>query len=515
MFLIKHIRSSLVAFSFVLVLYSCSDDFEIEPIPGSIDLTSSIYYQVSIEDSRDAIDQFEVKVYFEGSELSSDIFQFPAAVPGTYRMANYGRYVTSIEVFDKKSKKIGVEQISANQWRIADKERAYYIQYRIAETWENDLEGGRIYPMGGTSINSEYALLNLFGVLGYPLGMEDWNYSVKLDYPSGWKVASDLAPNDSGLYMAPNYHEMVDSPMLLGNLSSVSMTVDNLKVGLYCYSNSGLNEASKIQSDILAVVEDALEFLEESPVLSYDFLFVFDFLHAGALEHSNSSVYVMMDNELTDGYRKSIRGIAAHEFFHTVTPLRVRSEMIDEFDYSGPTASKHLWLYEGVTEWASDMLLYRGGTLTIDELLDEIRLKYTNYKYGNPDVSLTEASAVSFTKEGLSYFASVYYKGSLAALLMDIQLLEWSDGTFGLRELIQELNARYAPGTPFSDDGLIEVLVDLSYPELQGFMDSYITGNQDLPVFEVLQKVGIESLNVVSNPDSAQTAMFNAWSQNL
>ena len=43
--------------------------------------------------------------------------------------------------------------------------------------------------------------------------------------------------------------------------------------------------------------------------------------------------------------------IVSHEFFHIVTPLSVHSEDVHYFDYNAPTFSKHLWMYEGVTEY--------------------------------------------------------------------------------------------------------------------------------------------------------------------
>ena len=66
----------------------------------------------------------------------------------------------------------------------------------------------------------------------------------------------------------------------------------------------------------------------------------------GALEHSYSSVYYMWerDNEAIAG---QLRDIAAHEFFHIVTPLNIHAEQIHDFDYNNPEMSRHLWLYEG------------------------------------------------------------------------------------------------------------------------------------------------------------------------
>src|SRR5690606_39334767 len=45
-------------------------------------------------------------------------FYFPKIVPGTYAIADYGRYVTSFQALDKKGKKLPVEKMGENAWKI-------------------------------------------------------------------------------------------------------------------------------------------------------------------------------------------------------------------------------------------------------------------------------------------------------------------------------------------------------------------------------------------------------------
>jgi predicted metalloprotease with PDZ domain len=73
--------------------------------------------------------------------------------------------------------------------------------------------------------------------------------------------------------------------------------------------------------------------------------------YSAALEHSYSSVYYSPQAR-ADKVSDEITGLSCHEFFHIVTPLNIHSEEISNFNFDTPKMSKHLWLYEGLTEYA-------------------------------------------------------------------------------------------------------------------------------------------------------------------
>lgn len=75
-----------------------------------------------------------------------------------------------------------------------------------------------------------------------------------------------------------------------------------------------------------------------------------------------------------------------------------------------------------------------------------------------------------------SQFGNIYNKGALVAALLDIRLLELSDGEAGLRELILEWIEIYGPNNAFSEADFFEVLVAMTYPEIEDFIDQYIKG---------------------------------------
>ena len=67
----------------------------------------------------------------------------------------------------------------------------------------------------------------------------------------------------------------------------------------------------------------------------------------------------LQEGEFTDSVGRFVTDIAAHEFFHIVTPLNIHSEIIEHFNFVTPVPSQHLWLYEGTTEWAAHAMQFR------------------------------------------------------------------------------------------------------------------------------------------------------------
>ncbi|MFY0600521.1 MAG: peptidase [Cyclobacteriaceae bacterium] len=516
--MIKACFYSLVA-AFVFLSACKTDEVSLPEPPTSISLDESVYYHIDLNDR--ANDRFKVIGYFEGLDESNKIYQFPAVVPGTYRVSDIGRFVESFQAFDDLGNPVSTQQVSTNQWEFSDPKSVARISYSIAETWDTPVDTLPIYLMGGTSLETDHALINTFAVLGYPTGLKEREYYLELKYPEDWTVGTALEQSEKNLYWAQNYDYLVDSPLLLGRLSDASIQVDNTKIDIHTYSKTDLITSSMIQAELNIIMEDASAFLKVLPVDRYSFLFHFEDRSNGALEHSFSSVYVLRERALSENFLSLIKSISAHEFFHIVTPLNIRSSIIEDFNFAEPTPSAHLWLYEGVTEWASDIMQYRNGSIDAEHLLDELASKFTVYERSDKTISLEDISLKSYTEEGGSQFFNIYNRGALVAYMLDIRLLELSNGTFGLRELILKLIDTYGAENAFDDATFFQAIEDLTYPEIAEFISKFIQGTDELPIDVYFNKIGIDHdkednvFSIMSTPSAEQTQLFNQWKVNL
>lgn len=522
-----NIKSSVFVLIFsVLFLVSCNEDENKKAIdpsdPGEVDLSTSFYYHIDLTDRGD--DTFKVLMVVDELTDANKIFQFPATVPGVYDIFDIGRFVINFKAFDEEGNELTVTQLNTNQWELSNPAATHIITFEVKETFDNPPSEHSIYLMGGTSFEDDHALLNTFDVLGYPTGLKERDFYLRITKPSNWKISTSLPKTDEGLYYAEDYDKFVDSPFMIGDITTASVTVDGAKIGINVYSKADQISASQVLRDVEQVMEDASAFLDGLPVDRYNFLYFFDNSPGvgGALEHSYSSVYTLGDQPYSESYGDFLRDISAHEFFHIVTPLNIHSEIIEDFNFAVPTASQHLWLYEGVTEWASQMMQYRNGSITTPALLNDFRAKKIradNYHNALP-MSLVEMSLTCYTTGG-SQFGNVYNRGALVAALLDIKLLELSNGERGLREVILELIETYGPNNAFSEADFFDVLIEMTYPEIEGFIDLYIKGTTTLPMEEYFNKIGVSfilatnTLSEMPTKTTAQQFLFDKWRVNL
>ncbi len=497
-------------FAAALIIFSCSDD------PREYPPADYVTYEVNLNNRSE--DRFKVVVSLPPLTSSDNIFQFASTAPGLYSVTDVGRFIGDFRALDKNGHSLGVEKISTNQFRLSDPENTTRIEYTSRDTWDTLYNGSVIARMAGTSLEADHALINTYCVFGYPENLKEQKMLVKLYVPSGWKTGTALEKNAEGFYEANDFDHLVDSPFLVGELTESAQMISDSEVDIYCYSAGHLVTADQISTSIGDVIESAEQFLGDIPVDRYSFLFHYGEFYTGAWEHSYSSTYVIKNFD-----PEQVKWITAHEFFHIVTPLNIHSEVIQDFDFVTPTASQHLWLYEGVTEWAALTMLMRAGKISqqayVDEMMDKIK---TDRTYFDPDVSLTELSRNSYVQPWSRQYGNVYYRGALTAMLLDIRLLELSGGQKGLREVILELINTYGPDTPFDEEMFFDVLVTMTYPEIEQFIASYIEGHEELPYAEYLGKVGIGFIdgetptwNHVQAPTPEQLSLYDVWTKNM
>jgi predicted metalloprotease with PDZ domain len=146
-----------------------------------------------------------------------------------------------------------------------------------------------------------------------------------------------------------------------------------------------------------------------------------------------------------------------------------------------PRMSKHLWLYEGVTEYFASHVQVHENLISVDEFMQKIREYIFSSMAYNDTLPFTEMSAKVLDEHEKEY-GNVYQKGALIGMALDIQLRDLSDGKYGLVDLMQDLAKTYGKGKPFKDDELFDKITELTYPEIRTFFARYVEGNERLPL---------------------------------
>jgi predicted metalloprotease with PDZ domain len=261
--------------------------------------------------------------------------------------------------------------------------------------------------------------------------------------------------------------------------------------------------AKEIANSVREVLMAQKEYLGgELPVDKYAFIFYFTtepVMSYGALEHSQSSFYFMPEASI-DQMNQQLRDMAAHEFFHIVTPLNIHSEEIHNFDFNDPKMSKHLWLYEGVTEYFASNAQVKYGLITADDYLDVLREKILTAETFKDSVPFTDISKFTLTQYKDQYY-NVYQKGALIGMCLDIKLRQLSKGEYGLQDLIKDLSKKYGKSKAFEDDKLFDEITAMTYPEIGEFFKKYVEGSEPLPLKDVFELVGVNYIEKFISPE--------------
>jgi predicted metalloprotease with PDZ domain len=112
-------------------------------------------------------------------------------------------------------------------------------------------------------------------------------------------------------------------------------------------------------------------------------------------------------------------------------------------------------------------------------------------------------------------------RGAIVAGLLDIKLLEESDGAHGLRDLILDLSKQYGKHRAFPENGLIDTIVARTSPDTREFFNRYIFGAARPPVKEYYAKLGFKLIEdekgipqrfeIDSAATPAQLKLRRAW----
>ncbi len=465
-------------------------------------LFSQNRYEVKIDLTQCNDDRLSVEVYTPKINKSEINFHLPKIVPGTYAVSNFGSFVLDFKAYDGKGNSLTVNHTDKNTWTICNAEKLHKVTYTVEDTWDTPQINEDVFEPSGTSFRKDTAfVLNTFGLIGYLEGNEKKAFRLAIKYPEGFYGATSLKSKKGNIpnldvFETDSYQKLTDAPILYAKPDIAWLKVANTSVLVSVFSDDGKHTAKELVKDIRPILEAHAKYLGgELPVDKYAFLVYLsnkeNITRFGALEHSQSCLTYLPEHFSSQELSTQFRDIASHEFLHIITPLTVHSEEIGNFEYIDTKMSKHLWLYEGITEYTTHLSQLRAGVITLEEYLKRQATKIRNAKnLFNDTLSFTELSLGALEKHKDEY-QNVYEKGSLIGLCLDVKLLTLSNGKFGLRELVKRLSRKYGQNTSFKDDELFDEIAAMTYPDIRSFFSAHIESGMPLPLRETFEAIGI------------------------
>jgi len=429
-------------------------------------------------------------------EGDSVVYEMARVVPGTYSISDFGQFVNGIKALDHNGDPLELVQLSVNRWYVEDGEALYKLSYTISETFGD--EQADIFEPSGTTFRDSVALLNLFAMVGYVQNHGHHEYELTVQKPHSFYGATNMEAAsrsvDRDVYNASDFFFLHDNPILYARADTASVLIDDTRIHLAVYSAAGFNSSKDILPDITNLFQATSDYFGGTlPVDDYHILLFFEHPDGvgnsfGALEHHYSTVLFLPDYP-QESIIENVRDIVAHEFLHIVTPLNFHSEVVHNFDFQNPEMTRHLWLYEGVTEYTSHLVQVRGGLIDEDDFIEKMREKMHQAEDYDERIPIHAASRYALDVHEDQYL-NVYYNGALIAMCLDLQIIASSNGERDLRDLMWALSTTYGPDTFFTDHRLFNVISEHGFPEIHGFAARYIEASLPLPIDGLLNMVG-------------------------
>lgn len=453
----------------------------------------------------------KVPVTVDPGKITRDtlFYRMPRVVQGTYAVSDFGRFLDDFSAYDYDGNKMDVLIEGKNTWIIPNAKEFDRLSYRVNDTFDEE-GGGEDIPFSpsGTNIQPEVYVLNLHGFVGY-FDDQKAAYEIEVKAPANLERTAALSlanveyTKDSTVrtdqYFAPRYFDVTDNPMFYGDLDVEEFMVGDIKIVLSIYSPTGAHKASDIKASVEKMMAAQKAYLGDINTTNrYDILVYLSGQGPGnpqgfgALEHHTSTVVVLPEYINKEYLEQTMTDVVSHEFFHIVTPLSVHSEDIHYFDYHKPTFSKHLWMYEGLTEYFANHFQIVEGLIDADDfygrMADKIAVSRETMK---DDMSFTVMSENILEEPYKSNYLNVYNKGALIGMCLDIIINNESDGERDLMSLMKELSQKYGQDKPFSDDKIISEITEMTYPSVGEFLQTHVVGGTPINYNEFLNKAGL------------------------
>ncbi|MCY7422105.1 MAG: hypothetical protein LH478_10245 [Chitinophagaceae bacterium] len=449
----------------------------------------------------------QVSVTLETPSLNADtvIYSFPKAIPGSYAVKDFGRFIKEFKAYNKNGKQLPVQKINNNQYQITRSKTLAGIHYLVNDTWDTNHPNFVFQPGGSNIEEGKNFVINNHAFYGYFEGYKNLPITLKITRPLNFYASTHLPVQQSAegvdVLQAANYNFLADNPIIYSQPDTTSFIAGDSRIHVTVVSATGKVTSAQVASYLKPLSMALQTFFNGLPVKSYQFLFYFDKPENalgesggggyGALEHSYSSLYYLPEIAMESRVKSLVLEVAGHEFLHILTPLNLHSEQIENFDFINPEMSEHLWLYEGVTEYFANLVQLQSGLLSEKEFFGNMKEKMEQAKeFGQ--FSMTEMSKNVLTEAYKSKYNSVYSKGALLAFMLDLYIREKTHNNIDLKSAIQKLALQYGPNKPFKDEDLFKELVSVTHPDVNTFIANYIVGSQPLPFKEMLATIGYE-----------------------
>lgn len=440
---------------------------------------------------------FEVEMDISDFKEKELAVKMPVWAPGSYLVREFAKSVNLVKAFDENGKALDVHKCDKNTWTIATKGvskvkvkyEVYAFELSVRTSFLDDSHG----YVNGTS------------VFMYVKDHKNTKGELKINPHSTFKKISTALPAKGGnVFTFNDYDELGDSPIEIGNHELFTFDAAGVRHTVAMYGE-GNYDVPTLQKDMAKVVEAATAVFGENPNKNYLFIIHNLTVGSGGLEHKASTT--LQVNRWTYGEDDYLGflSLVAHEYFHLWNVKRIRPKALGPFDYDNENYTDLLWVMEGFTSYYDELLLRRAGFYSEDDYMGKLfgTINYVENTPGNKVQPVAHASfdawikAYRYNENSVNTTISYYPKGQILAAMLDLYIINKSNGEQSLDNFMQKLwNDFYlAKDVGFTESEFQSSLEAFLKEDMDWFFKDYVYDVKTIDFKKFFAGVGLEVYN--------------------
>lgn len=452
---------------------------------------------------------FDVCLTINNPDSQGQHLRLPAWLPGSYMIRDFAKHIVEISAWHQQQQ-LAIIRLDKQTWQLQACDGPIEVRYKVY-AW--DLSVRTAY------LDDQFGFYNHSAVCLEVIEQDDEPCSVHIrrpDQADSWKLATGIPritgdAFSSGLFRAANYHELIDYPVLMGDLTLDDFIVKGTRHRI-AIAGRHFADMDRISADLAKICEAQLDmFDDQAPFDEYTFLVMVTGEGFGGLEHRNSTALLCSRKDLihphqqgaTDSYRTFL-SLCSHEYFHSWNIKRLRPREFIPFHLDREQYTEQLWFYEGVTSYYDDLFVHRAGLTTRQQYLDLLATTCTRALTGQgpqrqPIALSSKLAWTTFYQQNenaVNAISSYYSKGALTALGIDLLLRRHSQGQCSLDDVMRQLWIAYGRderGT--TTESLLETMLEFAgrqgEDEMRAFLHRALYTTEPLDLEGLLAEVGI------------------------
>ena len=490
-----------------------------------------ISFTVSMPKPHTHLFEVEVRISHDSTFLPrQETLVMPVWTPGSYLIREFERHVQDFTATDMSGRSLAWEKINKNSWRVVSAgAREWRATYRV---YANELS------VRTSELNSDHAFWNNTNLLMYPDGNIKHSSTLKINPPSGWKVATGLppVPGVPNTFRAENFDVLYDSPVEASDFKVLSFAVKGVPHRIVI-DGEGKYDPERMRTDVQKIVQTEVELMGgEIPYHDYTFILHLRSNAGGGLEHLNSTAlgYPRFGLRITRNERsnsaspfaaqtgpdyRGFLGLVAHEFFHLWNVKRIRPDALGPFDYTQENYTKMLWVAEGITDYYADIALRRAGLISDKDYL-AAQARAIQGLQDTPGRLVQSAEESSFDtwikfyrqdENSINSQVSYYDKGAILGLLLDLEIRKGSGRAKSLDDVMRYLyNEYFKKNRNYGPQDFQKTCELMAGSSLDQFFSRYVRGREELDYDAAFNVAGLR-LDTTGINDPAQAPPQDAY----